>query len=114
MAAFWAISLVLVASFLGGLGAIFLKKGAEQFKLNLQGILYNKNLIVGVTLYGLSVVLFVPALKGGEVSILYPMVATSYIWSSLFSVIMLKEKMSKKKWLSICFIIVGIAFLSIG
>ena len=114
MTQFWAIALVLVASFLGGLGAIFLKKGAEQFKLTLQGILYNKNLIIGITLYGLSVVLFVPALKGGEVSILYPMVATSYIWSSLFSVVMLKETMSKKKWLSICCIIIGIAFLSMG
>ena len=114
MAELWVIVLVLFASFLGGLGAIFLKLGSEMFALTVRGVFYNIKLVIGITCYALSVVLFVPALRGGEVSILYPMVATSYIWASLFSVVMLKEKINAKKWLSILCIMIGIAFLSIG
>src|SRR3989344_577741 len=109
-----AIGLVLFASFLGGHGAIFLKKSSAAFSISFSGIVKNKFLIAGLFLYGISVAFFVPALKGGEVSILYPMVASSYIWTSLLSMKFLNEKMNKQKWASILLIIVGIVLLTLG
>ena len=111
MTEFWAVGLVLVAGFLGGLGALLFKMSADQFTLTLEGTLKNKWLILGCLCYGLSVVLFVPALRGGEVSVLYPIAASSYVWLSLLSVHFLKEKMNILKWISIILIIAGIALL---
>ena len=110
----WAIGLVLLASVVGGIGPIFLKKASGKISLSLKSIIYNKNLITGLIFYGLSTILFIPALKGGELSVLYPFVATVYIWVSLLSVKMLNEKMNKFKWLGILLIIIGVSFIGLG
>jgi uncharacterized membrane protein len=110
----WAIGLVLFACIIGSFGPIFLKKASGKISFNLKSIIYNKNLISGLTFYGLSTILFIPALKGGELSVLYPLVATVYIWVSLLSVKMLNEKMNKFKWLGILLIIIGVSFIGIG
>jgi uncharacterized membrane protein len=110
----WAIGLVLVACIVGAFGPIFLKKASGKISLKLKSIIYNKYLIIGIIFYGLSTILFIPALKGGELSVLYPFVATVYIWVSLLSVKMLNEKMNKFKWLGILLIIIGVIFIGIG
>ncbi len=74
----------------------------------------NYHLFGGVSLYALGTVLFIPALKGGDLSILYPFVALTYIWVSLLSVKFLGEKMNFMKWMGISLIIVGVSFIGIG
>ena len=53
-------------------------------------------------------------LRGGELSVLYPLAATGYIWVSLLSVKLLKEKMSLFKWLGVSVIIAGITLIGLG
>ena len=110
----WAMGLALIATLMGSMGPIFLKKGSAGFGLSLKGLLHNYNLMIGVFFYGLGTVLFIPALRGGELSVLYPLVSTTYIWVSLFSIKMLKEKMNKQKWLGIFIIILGVAMIGVG
>ncbi len=110
----WAIGLVLIACVIGAFGAIFLKKASDKISFNLKSIIYNKYLISGVSFYGLSTIFFIPALKGGELSVLYPFVAIVYIWVSLLSVKMLNEKMNKFKWIGILLIIIGVTFIGLG
>ena len=110
----WAIGLVLLANVVGGFGAIFLKKASDKLSLKLKSIIKNKYLIGGVGFYGLSTIIFIPALKGGELSVLYPFVATVYIWVSLLSIKMLGEKMNKFKWLGILLIIIGVSFIGLA
>lgn len=110
----WAIGLVILAAFLGSLGPIYLKKSAKDFSLNLKKQITNYNLIIGLAFYAVGTVLFIPALRGGELSVLYPLVATTYIWVSLLSVKFLKEKMNKYKWLGIFIIIIGVTFIGLG
>ncbi|MDP7180679.1 MAG: EamA family transporter [Candidatus Woesearchaeota archaeon] len=110
----WAIELVLLASLLGSLGPIFLKKSAHDFSLNPFKLIKNFNLLIGLSFYALGTILFIPALKGGELSVLYPLIATTYIWVSLWSMKILKEKMNKFKWMGIAIIIVGITFIGLG
>lgn len=110
----WAIGLVVLGCLIGGFGPIFLKKSSKIFSLNPFKMIRNKNLIIGLALYAISTIIFIPALKGGELSVLYPIVSTAYVFVSFYSMWLLKEKMNKLKWFGIFFIILGVTFIGLG
>ena len=110
----WAIGLVILATIVGALGPILLKKASAKSLSNFKSLITNYHLFGGVGLYAIGTILFIPALKGGELSVLYPFVALTYIWVSLLSVKFLGEKMNKLKWLGIAFIITGVALIGFG
>jgi len=114
MAELWAIITVMIASLIGSFGPILLKKASGDIKLNLKSLITNHNLIGGYALYGIGTILFIPALRGGELSVLYPFVALTYIWVSIWSIKFLKEKMTKLKWAGIALIILGVIFIGLG
>lgn len=110
----WAIALVLTGSLLGSLGPIMLKKASKRITRNVSKLIRNHHLFFGIVFYGIGTVLFVPALKGGDLNVLYPMVASSYVWVCLWSSLLLKERMNAMKWLGIGGIIVGVTLIGIG
>lgn len=114
MTPLWSIILVLVAVIIGAVGAVFLKKASQKLKFRFWSLVKNYYLISGFLLYGVSTVLFIIALKWGELSILYPLVATVYIWIAIFSIRFLGESMNKWKWLGIALIIIGVTLIGLG
>ena len=110
----WAIGLVILATIVGAFGPILLKKASAKRLSNISSLLKNYNLFAGVALYAVGTLLFIPALKGGDLSDLYPFVAVTYIWVSLLSVRFLGEKMNRFKWIGIALIIVGVSFIGLG
>ena len=110
----WAIGLVILATLIGAFGPIWLKKASSKRLSNLSSLATNYHLFGGIASYGVGTLLFIPALKGGELSVLYPFVALAYIWVSLLSVKFLGEKMNKLKWIGIASIIIGVAFIGMG
>jgi uncharacterized membrane protein len=108
----WAKGLVIIATIFGSFGPIFLKKGSREFKI--KTAYKNYNIIIGIIFYAFATVLFIPALKGGELSVLYPLVSLSYIWVSLLSIKMIGEKMNKFKWIGVLLIIIGVIFIGVG
>ncbi len=110
----WAVGLVVLATLVGSFGPILLKKGSSDFGFNLKKLFSNYNLIGGVFLYGLSTILFIPALRGGELSVLYPFVSLSYIWVSLLSIRFLSEKMNLLKWCGVFLIVMGVSLIGFG
>ncbi len=110
----WAIGLVIAATLIGAFGPILLKKASAKKLSKINSLVTNYALFGGVSLYALGTLLFIPALKGGDLSVLYPFVALSYIWVSLLSVKFLGEKMNKLKWFGIALIIIGVTFIGIG
>ncbi len=82
--------------------------------MNIIKIINNKNVVFGVIIYVISAIFFLAGLRNGELSVLYPLVATSYIWTSLLSIYFLKEKMNKWKWIGVVLIIIGISFIGFG
>ncbi len=110
----WAIGLVILATLIGAFGPILLKKASAKKLSTISSLIKNYYLFAGVSLYALGTILFIPALKGGDLSILYPFVSLSYIWVSLLSVRFLGEKMNKYKWIGVTFIIFGVTLIGIG
>ncbi len=110
----WAIGLVILATLVGAFGPILLKKASSKKLSKISELATNYSLFGGVALYALGTLLFIPALKGGDLSVLYPFVALSYVWVSLLSVKFLGEKMNKLKWIGIALIIIGVSFIGLG
>lgn len=111
MEKFWVVVLVLFCALLGAVGQIFFKLASKSVTVNILSWVANWKLILGLFLYAVATVLFVMVLKFGNVSILYPVIATSYIWVVIFASIFLKEPFGLVKWVGIFFIILGVAFI---
>ena len=110
----WAIGIVILATIIGAFGPILLKKASAKKLSSISSLATNYHLFGGVALYAIGTILFIPALKGGDLSVLYPFVALVYIWVSLLSVKFLGEKMNKFKWIGIALIIMGVTFIGLG
>jgi len=96
------------------LGQLFLKKGVDNFVFTLLGILRNSNFLIGLTLYAFGALLLIIALRGGELSVLYPIVATGYVWVSIMSIHYIGENMNIFKWTGLLFIIFGVSLIGYG
>ena len=77
-------------------------------------IITNVNLLAGILLYAVGGTILILSFRGGEVSVLYPIIATSYIWVSFLSIYFLNEEMSIFKWAGIFTIIIGIILIGYG
>ncbi len=74
----------LAASLLGAVGQFLYKSGAETAGGSVGSYLGNWRLLIGVGCYVGVMVLFVAAFKrGGSLSVLYPIYATTFIWAAL-------------------------------
>lgn len=110
----WSVVLVLVGCLVGSFGPILVKKGSAKKLRSLTSLIHNYQLQGGLGLYALGTIIFIPALKGGDLSVLYPLVATTYIWVSFWSMKFLNEKMNKLKWIGIVLILIGVVFIGFG
>ncbi len=110
----WAIGLVFLGIAVGAFAPILLKKGSSKLNRNIFEQIKNINLIGGILLYILSSIIFIPALRGGELSVLYPLVSINYVFVSFLSMKFLNEKMNKFKWLGIVFVILGVSLIGLG
>lgn len=112
MPSFFVFVLVVLGTIVGAFGSIYLKLGAKNFNLNLFKQLKNKSIILGLFLFTFSTALYVLLLKTERLSLLYPLTSLGYIWVSLLSVAVLKEKMNMNKWFGIACIIAGIFLIN--
>ena len=109
-----AMALVLVASFIGSFGAVFLKSGAARLQFNVGALARNWHLMVGVGLFLLSSVAYLQGIKGGELSVLYPMVSLGYIWTLFWSRLFFGEPLTRMKFFGLFLIIAGVCFVGAG
>jgi uncharacterized membrane protein len=111
----WEICLTAFAVFVGSFAPVMIKKGLNQItKMRISSLITSKYVISGIIIYGAAFILYIPALKSGDLSILYPIASSSYIWASLLSVKMLGEKMNPVKWCGILIIIFGVVLIGWG
>lgn len=105
-------ALVAFCALLGAAGQIFFKQASADISMDIKSWVYNYKLIIGISLYAIATILFVVALKYGNLSILYPIIATSYIWVAVFSKTFLGEAFPPFKWMGILLIIAGVGIVT--
>lgn len=82
----FSIACFLAAAFVGAVGQFLYKSGAERAGATLGSYLLNPRLLGGVVCYIAVMVLFVAAFRrGGALSVLYPIYATTFIWSAVIA-----------------------------
>jgi|TARA_B100002003_G_C13780058_1_gene386365 multidrug transporter EmrE-like cation transporter len=110
----WAIALAVLVTIIGTFAALFVKFGSKTFSFNPLKLIKNYKLVFGLFLYGLSNILFIFALKGGDLSVLFPILAIGYIWIIPVSAKFLGEKITAIKLIGIAFILVGVSLIGMS
>jgi len=110
----WAIGLIVLCTAFTSIAQVFYKIGAKTLEFDILSLITNVPLIIGMVLYGIGAVLMIIAFKGGEVSVLYPIIATSYIWVTLLSFYLFNESINVLRVVGILLIVFGVVFVSIG
>jgi drug/metabolite transporter (DMT)-like permease len=108
-----SMALVFGASVLGSFGAVFLKLGAPRAGESLMGLL-NLRLLAGVALFLGSSVFYAMGIRGGQLSVLYPMVSLGYIWTLLWSKLFFGEAFTVTKLVGLGLILLGVFFVGLG
>ena len=108
-----SIILVLASAFLASISQLIYKI-AWNFFNNAKITAFFIYLFAGLFLYAIAFAFFIPALRKGELSTLYPFLATSFLWVSLFSVLFLGEHFNLLKTAGFLSIIIGVIFLGRG
>jgi multidrug transporter EmrE-like cation transporter len=103
--------LVFFCTILGAAAQLFIKLGMQHFSLTFPGTIGNLPLVCGYALYGINTVMLVLALRQGELSMLYPIIALTYVWVTLLSYSLLHEQPNLYKNAGISVIVFGVAVL---
>ena len=106
--------LVLMASVIGSFGAVFLKKGSAGVAGRSVLTFINPSLALGVALYLASSVFYGFGIKGGQLSVLYPMISLGSIWTLIWSRIFFSERITREKLFGLALILVGVTLVGIG
>lgn len=91
-----------------------IKLGVHNMKMSLFNIVKNPKIIFGAFMMVISAGVYIMALKGGELSVLYPYASLSYLWVTLISKFYLKEEINKQKVAGIALIITGIILIGLS
>jgi multidrug transporter EmrE-like cation transporter len=105
--------LVFIASLIGSFGAVFLKLGSAKINGSVLSFL-NSRLIFGVALFLGSSVFYALGIRGGQLSVLYPMVSLGYIWTLLWSRLFFNEAFTREKFVGLGLILLGVFFVGLG
>lgn len=102
-----ALILALICTLCTSMGQLLWKLGADP--LNYVWLFF------GFVFYGLGALLMILALRSGDLSFVHPLLATSYIWVTLLSVVVFPtDVLNIWKISGVSVIIISVILLSIG
>ncbi|MFH1064831.1 MAG: EamA/RhaT family transporter [Candidatus Woesearchaeota archaeon] len=110
----WAIALVAFCTLLTAAGQLLFKLGLNAFVPTFWGVVTNYHLLLGFFMYGIGAILLVIALKYGELSVLYPVVALSFVWVLMLSVSFLDEPVGILRSVGVASILLGVSAIGKG
>lgn len=110
-----SILMFIVAAMLGAIGQFLYKAGADRTSATLSSYLLNPLLLCGVVSYIGVMVLFVAAFKrGGAMSVLYPVYASTFIWGALIAWMAFSEPIRPVNVLGMVVLVAGMFLMGVG
>lgn len=105
--------LIFTPIIIAALGQIILKTGMNQVgEFTLLKTFTNWLVLLGLSFYGLSAVLWLLVLSKEKLSFVYPLVAASYVITVFLSKVILKENIPSMRWLGLVVIVLGILIVA--
>jgi uncharacterized membrane protein len=74
-------------------------------------LLHNYRLLLGYVVQSGNALLLILALRDGELSMLYPIIALTYVWVNLLSIYFFHDQINLLKGMGILLVIGGVALL---
>ena len=110
-----SIVLFLLAAFFGAAGQYLYKSGAERTTASPWSYVANLPLLGGVVCYILVMVLFVAAFKrGGAMSVLYPVYATTFVWAAIIAQFAFNEPIRAVNVAGMLLLAAGMCLMGLG
>lgn len=107
--------LVFCCTLLGAAAQVLIKTGADALPHpSVLQMITSVWLLSGYSLYAMSTVLLVLALKHGQLSLLYPVISLTYVWVTFLSVIVFHEVLNPYKIAGIVLIVMGVGVLGLN
>jgi drug/metabolite transporter (DMT)-like permease len=108
-----SILLVLFGSLIGSVGMVFLKKASAHLHKGFLHII-SVNAAAGVALFLISSLFYLKAISHGQLSVLYPMVSLSYVWTQVWAKLFFHEPFTREKFLGLGLVLAGAVFVGLG
>ena len=108
-----AIFLVVLCTIMTSAGQVLWKLSTKNINSFFSAIT-NPLLILGFVCYGVGAVLLILALKRGNLSVLYPIVALSFVWVTIVSIFLFSENVNVYNWLGVLAILFGVSLIGYG
>ncbi len=106
--------IIVFATIISSIGTLSLKLSSSYLHRKIFLIFKSPVFYLSLFCHSLSAIIYVYALRFGDLSALYPIGGLNYIWVSLLSIKYLKEKMDYYKWVGIILIIIAVVFIGLG
>jgi drug/metabolite transporter (DMT)-like permease len=117
----WLIQII-IALVLGVAGQLLFKEGASKLDIAFSGaggivgvawrMLTNPYIFLGLVLYAISTFFWIMVLKQKELSLVYPLLASSYILVVLFSALFRHEAVTPLRWLGVFVVATGVFLIT--
>jgi multidrug transporter EmrE-like cation transporter len=100
---------------IGAAAQILMRFGAAQLHgSTLADLLTNWALMAGYVCLAANTALLVLALRHGELSVLYPIIALTYVWVTILSPMFFGDIVNAYKIVGVALIVLGVSFIGIG
>src|SRR3989344_5089172 len=110
----FAILFIILTTVFTSIGQILWKFGVGKIILAEPTTAFNFPFLLGFLSYGAGLIFMILALQRGELTVVYPIIATSYVWVSLLSPLFFPDSMNGWKWMGIGFILLSVSLLGFG
>jgi multidrug transporter EmrE-like cation transporter len=114
-----SIVLILLCTVVGAAAQILMREGANYLpSAGSEGmalsLLTNWPLLAGYVCLGLNTGLLVLALRKGQLSVLYPIIALTYVWVAILSPMFFEDSLNALKVAGVVFIVGGVSLIGLG
>jgi drug/metabolite transporter (DMT)-like permease len=110
------IFLTLLAALVSSFAQLMFKRSVTKIDSlkHLIGLLKNKGILLGLAGYFAGFLIYITALSGGALSIVYPVFASSFIFVTIISAVTLKEKITLIRAAGVLLVFIGITIVAIS